>query len=81
MLCYSYPDGRSTSGRLLEDQGVKGVIVVNDQQRRVATFSDTFPRTVVNSDDGSDIQNYINSTRLVIGIVLSYLDLKNLFGF
>ncbi|KAJ4702173.1 Subtilisin-like protease [Melia azedarach] len=43
--------------------GAKGVIMIDDERRAVASNYGSFPMTVISSEDGTKIHAYINSTR------------------
>lgn len=43
--------------------GGVGVVLIDDESRTVASFSGTFPMTVISSKDGAVVLSYINSTK------------------
>ncbi|KAL7117566.1 hypothetical protein ACP275_03G079400 [Erythranthe tilingii] len=47
----------------LQQQGAIGMIVIDNDERQVATKYESFPVAAVSEDDGAQILSYINSTR------------------
>lgn len=58
----------------VKDLGGVGLILVDDEQRSVASIYGAFPMTVVSSEDASEILSYMNSTRYATILSLTSLN-------
>ncbi|XP_030446914.1 CO(2)-response secreted protease-like isoform X1 [Syzygium oleosum] len=61
----------------VKDLGGVGLILVDDEQRSVASIYGAFPMTVVSSEDASEILSYMNSTSNPVATVLATVAVAN----
>ncbi|KAG8389856.1 hypothetical protein BUALT_Bualt01G0022300 [Buddleja alternifolia] len=70
-----YADGDKEATEMfifLKDQGVIGMIVIDDVERQVLSNYKNFPFATVTKEDGAAIRAYMNSTRNKNGVLHTY---------
>ncbi|CAI9777909.1 unnamed protein product [Fraxinus pennsylvanica] len=72
ILCESKDDDYSAENKFesLKKQGAIGMILINDNERAVASSFGSSPVAVVTEEDGAQILSYINSTRNPVATIL-----------
>lgn len=65
VICDGKNDAYSTSDKIdtVKEAGGIGVVHVDDLTRAVASTYGSFPATVISSEDGATLLQYLNSTR------------------
>ncbi|KAK4387437.1 CO(2)-response secreted protease [Sesamum angolense] len=71
------PFGTDAKYEMLKDQGAIGMILVDDDLRRLETTYTDFPVTTVFEEDGAEILSYINSSSNPVATILPTVVIPN----
>ncbi|KAK4434644.1 CO(2)-response secreted protease [Sesamum alatum] len=71
------PFGTNIKYDMLKDQGVVGMILIDDNSRRLEETYTDFPVTAVTEEDGAEILSYINSSSDPVATILPTVVIPN----